>query len=58
MGSLNVDRIEVKEGLSGESIGHTLEGIEGTDEDGEAVGRAGVAFWSWHFPLVIKTSSI
>ena len=56
VGRLAVDRVEVKEGLSVESIGYTLEGSEGAGADEE--GRAGVAVCSWHFPLVIETSSI
>ena len=50
VGSPTVDRIEVREGLSVWSFGYTLEGA-GAD----AVERAAC---SWHFPLVIKTSSM
>jgi len=44
LGRLAVDRVEVKEGLSVESIGYTLEGSEGAGADEE--GRAGVAVCS------------
>ena len=49
-------------GLSVESMEYTLEGSEDADAVGrvvvDAVGRAVVDVFSWHFPLVIKTSSM
>ena len=41
MGRLTVDRVEVKEGLSVESVEYRLEGGEGANAD--AVGKFGVA---------------
>ena len=56
MGRRTVDRVEVKEGCSVESIGYRIEGSEDTCAVEEE--SAGVAVCSRHFPAVIETSSM